>query len=162
MDANSKQLAATRVRSMRDRGRHVAIVTTASLPWLTGTSVNPLLRAAYLSMDGTRKVTLVLPWLAMPDQERVYPAATRFDTPEAQEAYVRDWARRRTGLDCNFRISFYPGRYAAEKGSILPVGDITSVIPDHEADVAVLEEPEHLNCAEGEGGAMKEREACGM
>lgn len=29
---------------------------------------------------------------------------------------MRDWARRRTGLDCNFRICFYPGRYAAEKG----------------------------------------------
>ena len=49
-------------------------------------------------------------------QERVFPANTRFETPEDQEAYVRDWARTRTGLDCNFRISFYPGRYAVEKG----------------------------------------------
>lgn len=39
-----------------------------------------------------------------------------FDTPEAQEQFVREWAQKRTGLDCNFKVVFYPGRYAAEKG----------------------------------------------
>lgn len=35
-------------------------------------------------------------------------------------------------------------QFATDKRSILPVGDITDVIPDEEADIAVLEEPEHL------------------
>lgn len=29
---------------------------------------------------------------------------------------MRSWARTRTGLECNFKVAFYPGRYAAEKG----------------------------------------------
>lgn len=29
---------------------------------------------------------------------------------------MRQWARNRTGLPCNFKVAFYPGRYAAEKG----------------------------------------------
>ncbi|XVF73253.1 hypothetical protein PTKIN_Ptkin12aG0186700 [Pterospermum kingtungense] len=35
-------------------------------------------------------------------------------------------------------------QYAVDARSILPVGDISEIIPDEEADIAVLEEPEHL------------------
>ena len=37
-----------------------------------------------------------------------------------------------TMLWCGAQIKFYPGRYAAEKCSILPVGDPTQYIPDNE------------------------------
>lgn len=35
-------------------------------------------------------------------------------------------------------------QFSIAKRSILALGDITEVIPDEEADIAVLEEPEHL------------------
>ncbi|GMH28954.1 hypothetical protein Nepgr_030797 [Nepenthes gracilis] len=127
-----------------DKKQHIAIYTTASLPWMTGTAVNPLFRVAYLAKDAERKVTLVIPWLSPHDQVLVYPDKITFSSASEHEAYVRHWLEERTGFSCGFDIQFYPGRFAVDKRSILPVGDITKIIPDEEADIAVLEEPEHL------------------
>ncbi|KAL5217373.1 hypothetical protein ABZP36_018057 [Zizania latifolia] len=125
--------------------RHFAIFTTASLPWMTGTAINPLFRAAYFAKDGDREVTLVIPWLSLRDQELVYPNKIVFDSPLEHEAYVRSWIEERIGFRTSFSIKFYPGKFSKEMRSILPAGDITECIPDEVADIAVLEEPEHLN-----------------
>eukprot|EP00241_Pyramimonas_parkeae_P004528 CAMPEP_0114253188 /NCGR_PEP_ID=MMETSP0058-20121206/16252_1 /TAXON_ID=36894 /ORGANISM="Pyramimonas parkeae, CCMP726" /LENGTH=839 /DNA_ID=CAMNT_0001367203 /DNA_START=148 /DNA_END=2664 /DNA_ORIENTATION=+ len=133
--------------SIRDEGRSFAIVTTASLPWMTGTSVNPLLRAAYLSQEISRKVTLVVPFLPHTDQQKLFPGGQVFDTPEELAVFIKGWVSKRVGFTPgdNFNISFYPGRYSPRYGCVFSVGDITKYIPDKESDVAVLEEPEHLN-----------------
>lgn len=127
-----------------EKKQHIAIFTTASLPWMTGTAVNPLFRAAYLAIVGGRKVTLVIPWLSLADQKLVYPNNTTFCSPSEQVTYIRHWLEERIVFPSDFDIRFYPGKYAADKGSILPAGDISEIISDEEASVAVLEEPEHL------------------
>ncbi|KAI4369125.1 hypothetical protein MLD38_017610 [Melastoma candidum] len=128
-----------------DKKRHVAIVTTASLPWMTGTAVNPLFRAAYLAKSAKQKVTLLVPWLSKSDQELVYPNNITFTSPEEQESYIRNWLEERIGFKADFKISFYPGKFSKARRSIIPAGDTSQFIPSKDADIAVLEEPEHLN-----------------
>ncbi|GJR96486.1 digalactosyldiacylglycerol synthase 1, chloroplastic [Tanacetum coccineum] len=132
-------------RDTSDRKRHVAIVTTASLPWMTGTAVNPLFRAAYLAKSQKQSVTLLVPWLTRTDQELVYPNNITFSSPEEQEVYIRDWLKERVGFNADFKISFYPGKFQKERRSILPAGDTSQFISSKDADIAILEEPEHLN-----------------
>lgn len=93
-----------------DKKQHIAIFTTASIPWLTGTAVNPLFRAAYLAKDGAMKVTLVVPWLPLIDQEHLFPNNITFNSHLEQENYVRQWVEERTGFASNFSIRFYPGK----------------------------------------------------
>lgn len=94
--------------------QNIAIFTTASLPWMTGTAVNPLFRAAYLAKDCDRDVTLVLPWLSLKDQVLVYPNKIVFSSPAEHEAYVRSWLKEKAEVVSGFKITFYPGkvRYA--------------------------------------------------
>ena len=132
-----------------DLSRSIWIVTTAALPWRTGTAVNPLLRALFLAQQG-RPVTLVIPWLAdAASRQRLYGAQHTFHTRDDQAAWIREYCVER----CNctqeqtdrLRIRFWEGAYNETFGSIFPVVDICATIPADEADICVLEEPEHLN-----------------
>ncbi|CBN79076.1 Digalactosyldiacylglycerol synthase, family GT4 [Ectocarpus siliculosus] len=128
--------------------RRIWVVTTAALPWMTGTSVNPLLRAAYLTRGrDPGKVSLMIPWLGLEDQHFVLPDGHRYERKEDQEAFIRGWLRGAgmTSEADDLRIAWYDARYHQVAGCIFPMGDITRLIPDDEADVCIMEEPEHLN-----------------
>lgn len=143
-----------------------------SLSTVTGTAVNPLLRAAYLHRrtqeinsashdDGhknKRWVTLVIPWLELSeDQETLYGRV--FRDAQEQEDFIRAWLRDEAGMgdaadpETGLEILFYPARYHAGLGSIFAMGDImdtvmmtaTSDDNERQLDVCVLEEPEHCN-----------------
>lgn len=136
---------------MSDKSKRILIVTTASLPWKTGTAVNPLLRAAYLCSgrkDSGGKVTLMLPWLERrEDQVRVY-GDLAFNSAEDQERYIRSWLLESADMkDASeeLEIRWYTAWQNKVENSIYSMGDITSLVSSDDIDICVLEEPEHLN-----------------
>ncbi|CAE7235969.1 DGD2 [Symbiodinium sp. KB8] len=140
--------ACTAASNLDSPGRHFTIITTAALPWRTGTAVNPLLRALYLAERG-KPVILYLPFLeAEEDQACVFAKDVRFDTPEEQEVTVREWCEERAKVDLrkvDLKFRWYPAKYVMSLGSIFPTGDCTkSVLETDPQDVLILEEPEHL------------------
>lgn len=132
--------------------RRIWVVTTAALPWRTGTAVNPLLRALYLTRGRPKhRVTLVIPWLEdVASRSKLYGAQNSFSVggQREQEDWIRRYCRERAHCEeeeQNLNILFYSAVYQKSFGSIFPTVDICSLIPDNEADVAILDEPEHLN-----------------
>eukprot|EP00978_Attheya_sp_CCMP212_P049206 scaffold632433_cov47-Attheya_sp.AAC.1 len=119
-----------------DPSKRIWIVTTAALPWMTGTAVNPLLRAAYLT-NGRAKaggaVTLMLPWLERrSDQEQIYGSKSLFETPEAQETFIRNWLRETANMaeaSENLNIRWYTAWQNVAENSVYSMGDITALIP---------------------------------
>ena len=135
-----------------DKSKRIWIVTTASLPWMTGTAVNPLLRAAYMTAgrkEAGGSVTLMLPWLERGrDQQSVYGDPKRFSSPEDQEEYVRTWLRETANLkeaSEELNIKWYTAWQNKVENSLYSMGDITASIPAEDVDIIILEEPEHLN-----------------
>lgn len=132
------------ISDLKSGPRDIVIITTAALPWMTGTAVNPMLRAVYLAKAG-HTVTLIVPWLESPeDQRKVYPSGTLYNCREEQLKVILKWANEQVE-GVQLVVRFYEGVYSDEFGSILPLGDITSMFrEDQPRDVCVLEEPEHL------------------
>jgi hypothetical protein len=165
---------------LSDPTRQMWIVTTAALPWRTGTSINPFLRALYFvrrrlhlyrngnvhdESEGTGtgtgggslnpkpgKVTLVIPWLVdFKDAQKLcggHITETGEKGKEQQIEWIKNYADEMCGMKDEMEhldILFYDAAYWTAFGSIFPKVDICSLIPSKEADIAILEEPEHLN-----------------
>ena len=149
---------------LSDKSKNILIVTTASLPWMTGTAVNPLLRAAYMT-DGRNKrggsVTLMLPWLERKqDQEDVYGSKHIFENKESQEAYIREWLRKSACLpkaSDELNLQWYTAWQNKAENSVYSMGDITALISEDEVDICILEEPEHLNWYRAPGDSWTDK-----
>nr|CRH05956.1 putative GT4 : related to digalactosyldiacylglycerol synthase [Candidatus Magnetococcus massalia] len=118
----------------------INIVTTASLPWRTGTAILALFRAYHLAQRGL-DVTLYIPWIPKQQQSQLFGEDQLFDHHWEQEAYLRGQLPDFHGD--NLQFVFYPARYFAALGSILPSAPIAPQLC--RCDWLILEEPEHLN-----------------
>lgn len=118
-----------------DKSKRIWIVTTAVLPWMTGTAVNPLLRAAYM-LKGRKasggSVTLMVPWLDTEEDQIKFYGSKRFDTPADQEVYIRDWLANTANMkeaSTDLNIRWYPAWQNKVENSVYSSGDITALIP---------------------------------
>jgi hypothetical protein len=140
--AEELELSATTPTLESDLGRphrSIHIVTTAALPWMTGTAINPLLRAKYLSLSHEH-VTLVVPWLeCSEDRVALYGEEWRDRTVEDHTSYLQTrWLQGST-----VSLLFYPAKYHSQLSSIFALGDLCELLPTCEDGVCILEEPEH-------------------
>jgi len=118
----------------------VNVITTASLPWRTGTAILALLRAHYLAERGL-DVRLYIPWIPVKQQALLFGETGTFDSFEAQEHCIRSHLPKASSS--SLQIEFYPATYKAKLGSILPTCSLDRRV--RFCDWLLLEEPEHLN-----------------
>lgn len=83
-------------------------------------------------------MTLLIPWLNQEDQALVFHGKHSFEQPEEQTECIKDWVRKRTGFEAQFKIQYYPGRYDTSLLGIFPIGDLTVYIPVEEVSLRML------------------------
>jgi len=89
----------------------------------------------------------MLPWIEQADQAVTFPENIVFESEEAQEKHIREWCRKRGGIDpdkLKIEFKWYKASYVKSVRSIFPDGDLTNSLGSMPRDVLILEEPEHL------------------
>eukprot|EP00879_Flechtneria_rotunda_P021674 GHRR01022852.1.p2 GENE.GHRR01022852.1~~GHRR01022852.1.p2 ORF type:complete len:125 (-),score=28.22 GHRR01022852.1:255-629(-) len=72
---------------------------------IAGTAVNPTLRAAHLAAVTDNEIVLVVPFLPVQDQIRIFPEGITCSTPEQQAALIKAWATEHSNLpEVNFKV----------------------------------------------------------
>jgi digalactosyldiacylglycerol synthase len=118
----------------------VNIITTAALPWRTGTAILALLRAFFLAQRGL-DVLLYVPWIPATEQPLLFGEDVCFKSTMEQEECIRSHLPQ--PKCASLQIKFYPATYKSNLGSILPTRAISKKVLN--CDWLILEEPEHLN-----------------
>lgn len=117
----------------------VTIVTTATLPWLTGPAYLSMHQAIGLTRLGYR-VAYGVPWVGAADQAWLWGAPIFASRDEH-----RDWLRREAralGCEVDLEIFHYRAKVWRPMRSIAPKQDVIAAAPQSRALVMI--EPEHL------------------
>ncbi|MCL1127949.1 glycosyltransferase [Shewanella surugensis] len=117
--------------------KSIYIITTASLPWRTGTSINPLYRSICLAKM-ENNVTLLLPWLNRKSQQQLYHQ--EFKSTSELVSFINEEIKDSKLIN----IEFYQARLITLSGlqSIYPKERIDRIIPF--CETLIIEEPERL------------------
>ncbi len=119
---------------------HISIITTAALPWFTGTSINPLLRAAYLSRS--HPVEIIFPECVNRSEITRTDLVNKHDIERLSYEYLdrslspHSWCREQLS------IRFYDTLYQPISNSLYPRSSITEY--PFAGDVVILEDPLQL------------------
>ena len=116
------------------------IVTTAALPWLTGTSINPLLRAAYLSKE--HSVELVLPACINPMEAGPSKCLDREQIREKSYHYISTSLPATAWCPDHLSIQFYNAVYQPRCDSIYPQNSLLD--EGFSGDILILQDPLQL------------------